>query len=155
MDKRFFPAVFEKQEGGFAVSFPDLPGCITCGNTIEESLKHAQEALALYLDGLNDVPSATEIKRIITELNNDSIVLLVEEGRSDDIVYFKKSDIPQYFDNALQKKGYTKYQVAKILGVDNSYIGRIAKGDRLPSVDMAKRIATLLEIDWRLFYSTN
>ena len=25
----------DKDEGGFVVSYPDLPGCITCGETIE------------------------------------------------------------------------------------------------------------------------
>ena len=25
----------DKDEGGFVVSFPELPGCITCGETVE------------------------------------------------------------------------------------------------------------------------
>ena len=29
--------VEDKEEGGFIVSFPDLPGCITCGETVESS----------------------------------------------------------------------------------------------------------------------
>ena len=32
--------VEDKTEGGFAVSYPDLPGCITCGETVELSLIH-------------------------------------------------------------------------------------------------------------------
>ena len=27
--------VEDKDEGGFVVSYPDLPGCITCGETVE------------------------------------------------------------------------------------------------------------------------
>ena len=27
--------VEDKDEGGFVVSFPELPGCITCGETVE------------------------------------------------------------------------------------------------------------------------
>ena len=37
-------------EGGFAVSFPDLPGCITCADTIEEALYNAIEAKRLWLE---------------------------------------------------------------------------------------------------------
>ena len=31
-------------EGGFAVSFPDLPGCLTIGNTIENAIENANDA---------------------------------------------------------------------------------------------------------------
>lgn len=30
--------VEDKDEGGYVVSYPDLPGCITCGETIEEAI---------------------------------------------------------------------------------------------------------------------
>ena len=36
--------VEDKNEGGFVVSYPDLPGCITCGDTIEKALKNAEDA---------------------------------------------------------------------------------------------------------------
>lgn len=34
----------DKNEGGFVVNFPDLPGCITCGETIESALANALDA---------------------------------------------------------------------------------------------------------------
>jgi antitoxin HicB len=47
-------------EGGFTVLVPSLPGCITFGETVEESIKMAQEAVALYLEDLQkrgeDIP---------------------------------------------------------------------------------------------------
>jgi predicted RNase H-like HicB family nuclease len=39
-------------EGGDTVTVPALPGCITQGETIEECLLHAQEAIGLYLEDL-------------------------------------------------------------------------------------------------------
>ena len=36
--------VEDKHEGGFVVSFPDLPGCLTCGETIESAIANAMEA---------------------------------------------------------------------------------------------------------------
>jgi predicted RNase H-like HicB family nuclease len=39
-------------EGGFTVTVPALPGCITQGETIEECLAHAEEAIALYIEDL-------------------------------------------------------------------------------------------------------
>ena len=46
---KVYPAVFQKEENSYWVEFPDLPGCHTCGNTLEETMELAQEALGLYL----------------------------------------------------------------------------------------------------------
>ena len=34
----------DKDEGGYVVFFPELPGCITCGETIESAVKNAEDA---------------------------------------------------------------------------------------------------------------
>ena len=36
--------VEDKEEGGFVVSYPDLPGCITCGETVESAVANALDA---------------------------------------------------------------------------------------------------------------
>ncbi|MCL5058703.1 MAG: type II toxin-antitoxin system HicB family antitoxin [Actinobacteria bacterium] len=41
-------------EGGYSVTFPDLPGCITEGDTVEEALSMAKEAISLHLYGMED-----------------------------------------------------------------------------------------------------
>jgi antitoxin HicB len=35
--------------GGFAIEYPDLPGCISDGNTPEDALKHGAHAVKAYL----------------------------------------------------------------------------------------------------------
>ena len=37
-------------EGGFVVSFPDLPGCITCGDTIEQAYANAEDAKKCWIE---------------------------------------------------------------------------------------------------------
>ena len=32
----------DQDEGGFVISYPDLPGCITCGETIESAMQNAK-----------------------------------------------------------------------------------------------------------------
>ena len=46
-----YTAVFEPDEkrGGFTVTIPALPGCISEGDTFEESLKNIKEAAVLYI----------------------------------------------------------------------------------------------------------
>ncbi|MFB2974026.1 type II toxin-antitoxin system HicB family antitoxin [Aerosakkonema sp. BLCC-F183] len=41
-------------EGGYTVYVPSLPGCISEGETIEESLANIQEAIELYLEPTED-----------------------------------------------------------------------------------------------------
>jgi len=50
MAKHFYPAVFTPEDIGYSVSFPDLPGCFTEGDTLEESYEMASAALGLYLE---------------------------------------------------------------------------------------------------------
>lgn len=50
MKKLFYPALFHKaEEGGFWVSFPDLPECLTEGDNMEQAYEMASDALGLAL----------------------------------------------------------------------------------------------------------
>ena len=45
-----YPAVFTPEpEGGYFVHFPDIENCFTCGDTLEEGIMMAEEALALMV----------------------------------------------------------------------------------------------------------
>lgn len=59
--------VEDRNEGGFVVSYPDLPGCITCGETVESAVANALDAkregismnqYCVYLLSKNDATSA-------------------------------------------------------------------------------------------------
>ncbi len=40
----------DKDEGGFVASFPELPGCITCGDTIDAAVANALDAKKAWLE---------------------------------------------------------------------------------------------------------
>ena len=42
----------KEPEGGYTVTVPSLPGCVTYGETIEESIEMAKEAIELYIESL-------------------------------------------------------------------------------------------------------
>ena len=42
--------VEDQDEGGFVVSFPELPGCITCGETMESAISNAIDAKKAWLE---------------------------------------------------------------------------------------------------------
>lgn len=42
--------VEDREEGGYVVSYPDLPGCLTCGETIESAVENARDAKRVWLE---------------------------------------------------------------------------------------------------------
>ena len=51
----------KEPEGGYTVVVPSLPGCVTYGDTVEEAIEMAKEAIELYIESLKahgeEVPS--------------------------------------------------------------------------------------------------
>ncbi len=44
----------DMDDGGYTAIVPELPGCISDGNTKEEALEHIKEAIGLYLESIAD-----------------------------------------------------------------------------------------------------
>lgn len=81
MKKLFYPALFHKaEEGGFWISFPDLPECLTQGDDMTEAYEMAVDALGLALESREKehdvIPAASDPTTIVTE--QDSFIVVVE-----------------------------------------------------------------------------
>ena len=78
-DRYVFPAVFSYDGDGVAVSFPDLPGCNTCGDDQNEAILMAQDALRGHLSCLEDendpIPAPSDFRTIQTD-TNEAVVLI-------------------------------------------------------------------------------
>ena len=61
-----YPALIESGGDDYGVVFPDLPGCVAMGNTLDEAIRHAEEALYDWMDSMEELghpisaPSALE-----------------------------------------------------------------------------------------------
>lgn len=49
MNKYIYPAIFTKEENGYSVLFPDIDSCYTCGDSLEDAMEMAEDALSLVL----------------------------------------------------------------------------------------------------------
>lgn len=59
--------VEDKDEGGFVVSYPNLPGCITCGETAESAVANAVDAKKAWLEAaLENGVEIYEPERVIS-----------------------------------------------------------------------------------------
>lgn len=152
MKDLIYPAVFHKNEdGGYWVEFPDLPGCLTEGNSIEEALNMAGDALFVWFsDETQKFPLPSEISKIKTEGEDFASLIKAEPYESEEAVKFRAA---VEIENGLAERKLNKNQAAQILGVDRSYFTYLTSGKKTPSPDMAKRIALLLNFDWKVFYS--
>ena len=77
MKKYFYPVIFEPEEVGVSVYVPDLPGCFTQGDSLEEALEYVQDAIGLYLEDINpeDYPKASVPNGL--ELEGQQFVMMV------------------------------------------------------------------------------
>ncbi|MDD3705977.1 MAG: type II toxin-antitoxin system HicB family antitoxin [Clostridiaceae bacterium] len=68
MRKLTYMAVFEPTETGYSVYFPELPGCVSCGDNFEAALKQAAEALELHIYGIEkdgeELPVPSELPQV-------------------------------------------------------------------------------------------
>ena len=75
-----YPAIIEQTEDNYCLYFPDLPGCVASGDTVEKVVELAQEAAQEYLRELehdgDDVPAATPTASL--SLNGGDALCIVD-----------------------------------------------------------------------------
>lgn len=102
-----YPALFDPDEvQGYTVTFPDLPGCITEGDTIDEAYKNAVEALALYLEPDDDnpqFPKASDISELQKEASRPSFYTLVRADVDTRTSVRKNLTIPSWLNRKAEQ----------------------------------------------------
>lgn len=78
--KVMYPALFEKEDSRYNVTFPDLQEAITCGDTLEQAIEMAKECLGLCLDvrkeNKEEIPVMSDPSRI--NCANGTFVMMIE-----------------------------------------------------------------------------
>ena len=47
-----YVSFIHRDDVGYGVSFPDFPGCVSVGETVDDAIRHGGEALAFHVEGL-------------------------------------------------------------------------------------------------------
>lgn len=82
--KKLYPVLFHPEDVGYSVSVPDMPGCFTQGDSLEETLDMIQDAIGLYLEG-EELPEATAPEKLAVDAGD--FVMIVEY---DSLAYARK-----------------------------------------------------------------
>ena len=76
--------LIRKDQGSdFGVDFPDFPGCVTAGKSLDEARSMAAEALVLHIQGMNEdrepIPEPSGLDAVTRDPDNrDGVAFLVE-----------------------------------------------------------------------------
>lgn len=119
-DQYIYPAIFEDNNGdGFTVTFPDLPGCITEGDTEEQAYANAVEALELHLWGMerdhDEIPAPSSIRDIVIEPGQVVVLIranmrLMRRNMRERAVR-KMVTLPRWLNDAAEEAGVNYSQV--------------------------------------------
>jgi len=83
MSMQSYIGLIHKDSGSdYGVSFPDFPGCVTAGVTLDEARAFAQQALALHIEGMVEdrdaIPEPSSLETIMTDPDNrEAVAVLV------------------------------------------------------------------------------
>ncbi|WKY47063.1 type II toxin-antitoxin system HicB family antitoxin [Eubacteriaceae bacterium ES3] len=120
MKKLFYPAVFiPEEDGGFSVFFPDIPGCNTCGDTMDHAYEMAFDALGLVLsyieDNKEEIPTASKPQDIKLEEGQFLVVIEFDmnayKRKTDSRAVKKTLTIPSWLNDAALESNVNFSQV--------------------------------------------
>lgn len=118
MSMRDYIALIHKEaESDYGVSFPDLPGCVSAGKTLDEARAMAAEALAFHLEGLvadnEPVPEPSSLESIMSDQeNHDGVAVLIPaprpSGKSVRVNVTLPDDLLEAIDKHAEEHGFTR-----------------------------------------------
>ncbi|MDE6640634.1 MAG: type II toxin-antitoxin system HicB family antitoxin [Acetatifactor sp.] len=120
MKKIFYPAFFHKaEEGGFWVSFPDIPECLTQGDDMTQAYEMAVDALGLALvcreKEQQPFPAASDPTEITPEPDSFLVVIefdmLAYKKRTSSRAVKKTLSIPEWLNEAAMSMNLNFSQV--------------------------------------------
>ena len=70
-EMRYVAFLHDDAEPGFGISFPDFPGCVSDGDTVEDALRRGAEALSLHVEGMLADGETVPQPRSLHDVNAD------------------------------------------------------------------------------------
>ena len=140
-----YPAVFLKdtESDGYTILFPDLPGCISCGDDVKDALYMANDVLGTYLfddySKLEDLPKSSRLEdiRIEDSIEEGEEEYFSLEGSFKSYVGLDLTDYVKKHENRTVKKNVTI----------PSYLNEMGKSNK---VNFSKLLTEALEREFEI-----
>ena len=108
----------------FSAYFPDLPGCISVGDTPDEIKAHISEALEVHLAGMRE---------------DGDIIPTTFMGKYELIYKFDAESLLNYYKGLFNKKG-----LEKLTGISQAQLQHYSKGIKKPRLEQIKKIKSAM-----------
>jgi predicted RNase H-like HicB family nuclease len=115
--RQYIALIHKEADSDYGVSFPDFPGCIAAGATLDEARDMAEQALAFHLDGLEQdgeaLPEPSSLETVMGDPENrDGVAILVpapnRPARSVRINITLPADVLSEIDRYAEAHGLTR-----------------------------------------------
>lgn len=115
--RQYIALIHKDRDSEFGVSFPDLPGCVTAGSTLDEAREMAVEALAFHLEGLEadgePIPEPSSLETVMADAENkDAVAMLVpapaQAAKTIRVNITLPEDVLRDIDRYAEANGYTR-----------------------------------------------
>ena len=113
----YIALIRKKRNTAFGVDFPDFPGCISAGDTLDEALRNAREALGLHVEGMSEdgerIPEPRSLEAVLEDPENrDAVPCLVQlprgKGKAVRINITVDENLLEEIDDAAASLGMTR-----------------------------------------------
>jgi len=127
----YIAVVHKDPKSDFGVSFPDFPGCITAGSSIDEAKDMAHDALSLHIKGMmedgENIPAPSKLENIMDDPDySDAAAILIvsisdAKPRSVRVNITVPEDMLRKIDTIAKQKGMSRSDtIAKQKGMSRS-----------------------------------
>lgn len=115
--RHYIGLIHKDADSDFGVSFPDLPGLVTAGTTLDQARDMAEEALAFHLEGMaNDgeaIPEPSSLEEIMSDPENRSGVAILVSVKNEQPKIVRVNvtlpgDVLEQIDKYAEAHGYTR-----------------------------------------------
>ena len=129
--QNYIGLIHKDTDSHFGVSFPDFPGAVTAGASLDDARAMAEEALAFHIEGLVEdgeaIPAPSTLEEVMSDPDNRSGVAILVAVKSDQPKVVRVNvtlpgDVLEQIDRYAEAHGYTRSgllaQAAKKLMTD-------------------------------------
>ena len=115
--RSYIGLIHKDAESDFGVSFPDFPGVITAGTSLDEARVMAEEALALHIEGLVEdgetIPEPSTLEKAMSDPDNRSGVAILVSMKNDQPKVVRVNvtlpgDVLEQIDKYAEAHGFTR-----------------------------------------------
>ena len=109
-----YPALVDGEAGAYGVSFPDLPGCVAMGQTMDEALLNAEESLRDWANDFEErgghMPAPTALELVATPQGTQlvAVPLIRLSGRRVRLNVYVDEDVAAFIDSEASRRKMTR-----------------------------------------------